>query len=209
MSNLQRTSIKVLKSNSESKMKEKGSTFIGQAFFVQDEEAANAKLNEIRKKYYDATHNCYAYRLYKDKFKYSDDGEPGGTAGTRIFGAIEHFDIQNVLVVVTRYYGGVKLGVGPLGKAYYQSAYDALESSVIQEKIYYQKVRISYDYNFVKTLHKIIADFEGIIVQNLFDTSPYSECLVYPESVEKLTESLINLSSGKVIVEKSDIFQFR
>ncbi len=209
MSNLPRTSIKVLNTYFESKMKEKGSTFIGQAFSVKDEESAISKLNEIRKKFYDATHNCWAYRIYKDKFKYSDDGEPGGTAGIRIYNAIEHFDIQNILLVVTRYYGGVKLGVGPLGKAYYQSAFDTLKDAKVEERIKYQKIKISYDYNFVKTLHKLLGDYEGIILTNSFDTTPYSECLVYPEIVEKLAENIKNLSSGKGNVEKLPYFQFK
>jgi uncharacterized YigZ family protein len=209
MNNFPKTTIKIISSSSESKLKEKSSTFIGQAFFADDEDTALGILNETRKKYYDATHNCYAYRLFNGKFKYSDDGEPNGTAGIRIFNAIEHFNIQNILVVVTRYYGGIKLGVGPLGKAYYQSAYDSLNQAEIAEKIYYQKIRISYDYSFIKTLHKVIADFEGVIINNLFDTAPYSECLIYPGIEEKLAETLKNLSSGKVIIEKYEQFLFR
>lgn len=209
MSNLPRTSIKVLSTYSESKMKEKGSTFIGQAFSVADEEAALAKLAEVRKKYYDATHNCFAYRIYKDKFKYSDDGEPNGTAGIRIYNAIEHFNLQNILLIVTRYYGGVKLGVGPLGKAYYQSAYDSLNSAQTEEKTLYQKIRISYDYSFVKSLHKVMGDFEGNIITSSFDTEPFSECLVFPEIIDKLEETLKNLSSGRVKIEKRDDVLFK
>jgi uncharacterized YigZ family protein len=209
MTKMQRTSIKVLSQYSESKMKEKGSTFIGQAFFIANEEEATAKLNEIRKKYYDATHNCYAYRIYNDKFKYSDDGEPNGTAGIRIFGAIEHFDLQNILVVVTRYYGGVKLGVGPLGKAYYQSAFDSLQTAKVEERTKYQKIKISYEYSFVKTLHKTVADFEGSIIQNSYDTTPFSECFVYPECIDEITKVITNLSSGKAKVEKIDQILFK
>lgn len=209
MNNYPKTTIKIISSSSESRLKEKGSSFIGQAFFADEEENALAILVEIRKKNYDATHNCFAYKLFNGKFKYSDDGEPNGTAGIRIYNAIEHFSLQNILVIVTRYYGGVKLGVGPLGKAYYQSAYDVLEKSHIVEKVYHQKIKISYDYNFVKTLHKVIADYEGIIVNNSFDTTPYSECLIYPEIVEKLSETLKNLSSGKIKIEKYDHFIFK
>ena len=144
-----------------------------------------------------------------NKFKYSDDGEPSGTAGIRIYNAIEHFDLQNILVIVTRYYGGVKLGVGPLGKAYYQSAYEALKQSEILEKTYYLKIKISYDYNFIKSIHKVLNDFEGIIITNSFDTCAFSDCLVYPEIVDKLAETLKNLSSGRITVEKSGTFQFR
>ena len=209
MSNLPRTTIKVIPSYSEYKLKEKGSTFIAQSFFTDNEEAALAKLGEIRKKFYDATHNCYAYRIYKDKFKYSDDGEPNGTAGIRIYNAIEHFDLQNILVIVTRYYGGVKLGVGPLGKAYYESVHHALQEANVIEKILYKKIKISYEFSFVKTLHKVLNDYEGIISSSSYDTRPYSECLVYPEIIEKLTETLTNLSSGNVLLEKSDIIIFK
>ena len=98
--------------------KEKSSVFRGQVYHCEtDNEAANI-LAQTKKKYYDATHHCFAFKLITEKFKYSDDGEPNGTAGIRILNAIEHFDLINVMVVITRYYGGTKLGFGPLGKAY-------------------------------------------------------------------------------------------
>lgn len=109
--------------------KEKSSVFIGQVCHCEIENEAANILKSIKKKYYDATHHCYAYKLITEQFKYSDDGEPNGTAGIRILNAIEHFNLINVIVVITRYYGGTKLGVGPLGKAYYTSAHDVLEEA--------------------------------------------------------------------------------
>ena len=120
----------------ESKFKQKGSIFVGQAYPAGQEKQAEEILELVRKKYHDATHHCYAYRVYAKEEKYSDDGEPSGTAGVRILNAIHHLDLYNVLVISIRYFGGVKLGVGPLGKAYYQSALQTLEQAKKNRKVF-------------------------------------------------------------------------
>ncbi|MDZ7765436.1 MAG: YigZ family protein [Melioribacteraceae bacterium] len=96
--------------------------FIGYAAPCKNDEEAEQILEGKKKQYYDATHNCYAYKILPESIKYLDDGEPSGTAGIRILNAIQHFDLTNLIVISTRYFGGTKLGVGPLGKAYYNSA---------------------------------------------------------------------------------------
>ena len=94
--------IKSITKFTETKFKEKGSQFIGQAYPVQKEEEAQELLESIRKKYYDATHHCYCYNIFESVNKYSDDGEPSGTAGIRILNAINHFELTNILVVSIR-----------------------------------------------------------------------------------------------------------
>lgn len=126
--------IQTIEQQHETKFKEKGSLFIGQVYPVNSVEEAEEFLTSVRKKFYDATHHCYAYRIMENDSKYSDDGEPNGTAGIRIANAINHFELTNLLVISIRYYGGTKLGVGPLGKAYYQSAYDTLSEMEIVTK---------------------------------------------------------------------------
>ncbi|MBI2419374.1 MAG: YigZ family protein [Ignavibacteriales bacterium] len=106
----------------EFRIKEKGSLFIGIAFPVHNVQECDEILAQHRKEFYDATHVCYAYRVINGPVKYSDDGEPTGTAGVRLLNAIEHYNYFNILVLSIRYFGGTKLGVGPLGKAYYDSA---------------------------------------------------------------------------------------
>src|ERR1035437_8880518 len=120
--------IRSIEGFTEAGIKEKGSAFTGQAYFMSDSDECVKKLNKIIKQFYDATHHCYCYKLNSGEAKYSDNGEPSGTAGIRILNAIEHFDLTDILVVVIRYFGGTKLGVGPLGKAYYESALNVLKS---------------------------------------------------------------------------------
>ena len=96
--------IKTIKDFRQASIKEKASEFIAIVYPVDNKETAVNKLNEIRKKYYDASHHCFAYKLKNGDEKYSDDGEPNGTAGLRILNAIEHFDLTNVLLIVVRYF---------------------------------------------------------------------------------------------------------
>ncbi|MBV6511128.1 MAG: hypothetical protein FMNOHCHN_00607 [Ignavibacteriaceae bacterium] len=139
----------------EQAMKKKGSEFIARVFPLFGGEGYLTHLTALRKKYYDATHHCFAVKTIKEGVKYSDDGEPSGTAGVRILQAIDHFDLTEVLVVVTRYYGGTKLGVGPLGKAYYQSALDALSTIGTKEYHLYEKMRITFPHEFISSFYRI------------------------------------------------------
>ena len=143
---------------SEATYKEKSSVFMGQVYHCETENEAGKILELIKKKYYDASHHCFAYKFINDQFKYSDDGEPNGTAGIRILNAIEHFNLMNVIVVIIRYYGGTKLGVGPLGKAYYTSARNVLEEAKRVEKVFFQKVIIEADFNYISHIHRILSN---------------------------------------------------
>ncbi len=135
--------IKTPESESEFKLKEKGSSFISISGPIENEKEANTFLNSIRKKYYNASHHCFSYKLADGQFRYSDDGEPNGTAGIRIYNSQNYFGLTNLITVVVRYFGGTKLGVGPLGKAYYKSSSQNLASSTITEKHLYQQAEIS------------------------------------------------------------------
>ncbi len=191
-------SIKVIQNISEYKFKEKGSLFIGTAIPVYTEDEAISKLTELRKKYYDATHNCYAYLVNDGKFKYSDDGEPNGTAGTRIFNAIKHFEVTDLLVVSTRYFGGTKLGVGPLGKAYYDCAYKTLEHSNIIQKTLYRKVAIQYPYDYSNLVHRTLATYSARIQENEFNEIPKIISILPEANIIKLIEELESSSNANV-----------
>ena len=190
--------IKTIRSNYEYKFKEKGSLFVGLAFPVNTEEECAELLNSIKKKYYDATHHCSAYFLYPEIFKYSDDGEPNGTAGIRIFNAIKHFELINIFIVIVRYFGGTKLGVGPLGKAYYNTAYETLKLAEVIEKQEYTKMTISFDFEFINSVHHLLSQYKAVIKKNIFETKPAIECLILPEVVETLQKDLVDSTAGKL-----------
>lgn len=167
----------------EAKLKEKGSEFIARAFPIEKSEAAADILNTIKKKYYDATHNCYAYKFADGAIKYSDDGEPGGTAGIRILNAINHFNLTNIIVVVTRYFGGTKLGVGPLGKAYYDSAYECLEQIKPTEKNLMERLRVKFEFEYSNLVHRLLAKYLCKIEKTLFEN--YTEIHFTIESARR------------------------
>ncbi len=203
-----KSSIRTVENIYEFQFKEKGSLFIGQVYPTQTTDEVNEYLAAIRKEHYNATHVCFAWKLRNDSFKYSDDGEPNGTAGIRIYNAIQHFDLTDMLVIVIRYYGGTKLGVGPLGKAYYHGAHGVLEEAEFVEKVNYSKIYISYDFDQTKNIHHFLGTYEAKITENLFDTRPALECLILPQHIEPLKQKLTEVSRGSIEVKvlEKDLF---
>ena len=196
--------IKTISDFSEFKLKEKGSVFIAQVYPVNFNEEAEQTLSKIKKKYFDATHHCFAYRLSDNIERYSDDGEPSGTAGVRILNAIEHFDLVDIIVVVIRYFGGTKLGVGPLGKAYYQSALEVLKQSEIIEKSLFKKIKIVYDYEQTSKIHHFISKYDAKNIVNGFIDKPFIECLVEIDKIDNMIAELIEATGNKIEAVKSD-----
>jgi uncharacterized YigZ family protein len=180
----------------ESVSKEKGSTFIGQVYPVENQDAAEDRINSIRKKYYDATHHCYAFRILPEIQKFSDDGEPSGTAGLRIINAIEHFNLSNLLVVIIRYFGGIKLGIGPLGKAYYSSAFDVLEKTKKIEKYLFEKITVKIDFNYISQLHKIVSDYKGKIENTQYENDAVYQVIITPQLITLFKEQISNITKG-------------
>ncbi|MDP3581360.1 MAG: YigZ family protein [Ignavibacteria bacterium] len=200
--------IKTIKQNSEFKLKEKGSLFLCICEPVQTEEEALHFLTKIRKQYYDAAHHCYSYKFQNGTFKYSDDGEPNGTAGIRIYNAQNHFEVTNLVTVVVRYFGGTKLGVGPLGKAYYNSALECLANSQIEEMVLFKKIEISYDFSLSKTVHHFVSKFKLIINKNDFVIRPKMVCLVRPSAEQDFTSELIAASKNKIAITQTGEFSY-
>ncbi len=192
--------IKTVKSYKEFKHKEKGSVFIGQVHLINNEEMTISILESARKKYFDATHHCYAYNLFYETGKFSDDGEPSGTAGIRIGNAIKHFDLTNIIVLVIRYFGGTKLGVGPLGKAYYHTAYETLKATEISEKIRHVKIKIIFDYDMTSIIHHNLSLFDAQDIQNSFDVKPSIECCIKAELFDKFTSKITDSTKGNLEV---------
>lgn len=157
----------IIKPSEETLLKEKGSKFFGYAFPVETEEMAMACLESVREKHKNARHFCYAYQLGTDQvyFRANDDGEPSNSAGMPIYGQIQSFDLTNVMVVVVRYFGGTKLGVGGLISAYKNSAKLTLKISEITEKTIDSIYEIYFDYIDMNKVMRIIKEKNLTIVQ--------------------------------------------
>ena len=147
---------------SQGLFKDNGSRFIALAYPVETEEQVKAIVAGLRKEYHDARHHCYAYRLgYKaDIFRASDDGEPSGSAGRPILGQIDSLGLSDVLVVVVRYFGGIKLGIPGLIRAYKTSTADALSQAQVIEKIAGQNYRLSFDYMAMNDVMKVLKEMD-------------------------------------------------
>lgn len=152
---------KEIQTEANSEFTEQKSKFLGFAFPVYDEQEIKSILARLRAEHPNANHVCYAYRLGEryDHYRFSDDGEPGGTAGRPIFGQIEAFDLTNILVASVRYFGGVKLGTGGLVSNYQKSAKVTLESAQIIEKQIMEAVTFLYDYDVTNDVQKLLHDF--------------------------------------------------
>ena len=140
---------KTIKEDVTAEIEEKRSKFIANVFYVENTIQADERIKQIKKKYHDARHNCFAYIINENEMtvkRFSDDGEPSGTAGGPILNVIEKNNLYNVLIVVTRYFGGILLGAGGLVRAYTESAVKALENVqfIYKEKGYEAEVVISY-----------------------------------------------------------------
>lgn len=151
--------MKTIKENITHRYEINKSIFITNLIKVKSREEALIELNKIKEKYSDATHNCYAY-IIDDIKKSSDDNEPGGTAGVPISEVLLKNDINYILCVVTRYFGGIKLGAGGLVRAYSTSVSNALKNADLVELIDGYKVKIEIDYNMQKQLEHIIKEFK-------------------------------------------------
>lgn len=138
--------------------KEKGSKFFGYVFPVSSEDEVKEIIAQIKKEHHSARHWCYAWKIGVEtvRFRVNDDGEPSNSAGQPIYGQILSFDVTNVLVVVVRYFGGVKLGVGGLIRAYKTSAQLSLENSSIVEKTIEEKLKLVFAYQFMNNVMRVI-----------------------------------------------------
>ncbi|MCG4564729.1 YigZ family protein [Anaerosalibacter bizertensis] len=181
----------------------KKSRFIGYAMPVETEDEAIKFIEEIKTKHRDATHNVYAYVLGEDNNiqRYSDDGEPSGTAGIPALEVIKKEDLRNVAVVVTRYFGGKKLGTGGLIRAYTKGAKIGLEAGVIIDKILFRKVKVRIDY----TLYGMVENYlinKGIYIEDtIFDDAVNLILYIEYEKDEKFRDTIRELTNGTGIID--------
>ncbi|MEN8153764.1 MAG: YigZ family protein [Acidobacteriota bacterium] len=185
-------------------IKEKGSKFISFIFPAHSKEDAENIILQLRKKYFDSTHICYAFRIgegIEDYFRYSDDGEPGGTAGLPIYKEISGKGLYNILTAVIRYYGGTKLGTGGLTRAYSGSAKLAIENSLTKRIINVKKISLTINYNFLGELMKMVELF-GISIsdQSYNEKGIFFELSIPLSLFQKFKKDISNRSNGKISI---------
>ena len=190
---------KTITKNSTGEITEKKSRFIADMFPVESEEEANAYIEQVRKKYYDARHHCFAYVLNEEPVleRFSDDGEPGGTAGKPILDVIKGAELKNTLIVVTRYFGGTLLGTGGLVRAYTASSREAVQAADIVTRTYGYKMIISTDYTGLGKIQYILCQ-EGIPVLDTLYTENVDIVAFIPDSREKeITNKITEATNAK------------
>ncbi|RKX28324.1 MAG: YigZ family protein [Candidatus Zixiibacteriota bacterium] len=184
--------------------KVKGSRFIAECSTVTSTEEALAALEMIRKREHAATHHCFAWRvgLFNDiAFKYSDDGEPSGTAGRPIYDSICGRNLENVLVVVTRYFGGTKLGTGGLVRAYSNAAAGALNKAGRKENFLTEQYRVDIDFALFDQLTRLLHHYKAHQVKADYSDHVTLEVEVRLTKSESLRADIIQLSGGKAKIE--------
>jgi uncharacterized YigZ family protein len=175
--------------------KEKNSKFFGYAFPVTSEEGIKNYLDILRKQHFGAVHFCYAFQIGTDKIQYraNDDGEPSNTAGAPIYGQIQSFGLTNILIVVVRFFGGIKLGVGGLISAYRTSAQMALEASEIIEKTINIHYIVSFDYKNMNKVMRVIKEKNLEIISQNMNESCEIEIATRKKNAEQIVDIFTNL----------------
>ncbi len=175
---------------------EKRSKFLAFAHHVESAEEALEIIKEYKKKYYDARHCCYAYRVGADgaDCRANDDGEPSSTAGKPILGQIDSNGLTNTLVCVVRYFGGVKLGTGGLIVAYREAATDALSNSKKEERFVEEEVKFTFTYPMMNDVMRVVKDMNPHIVSQQFDNTCEITLSIRKGKAEELRTRLKNLS---------------
>ena len=189
----------------------KKSQFIANVKHIETENDARDFVKQIQKKYFDARHNCSAWILGEngDKQKSNDDGEPGGTAGNPILETIKNHELTNICVVVTRYFGGIKLGAGGLIRAYSHTATLGIDTAEIVQMTTFKKISLTLEYNFFATVENFLrqkkisvesSDYAGDVTLNI---------LILPDEIENFLAELTELTAANFLYELGeDIFKF-
>lgn len=186
----------------EGRYEDRKSKFIGEVFHVETPEDAVAKINEVKAKYRDARHHCYAYIIREGNYmRYSDDGEPQGTAGMPILDVLRRENITNVCCVVTRYFGGVLLGTGGLVRAYTKSAQLGLEAAGINQMSRYCVLLITCPYSLLSVVQNILPQHDCMVEETDY-AADVTLTVTLPEGGEAaLQQALRDATSASVDVE--------
>ncbi len=195
-------SYKTIRKEASAQFVEKHSRFIGYIAPVTSADEANDFIATIKSKHWDATHNVPAYILRDGNFKrYSDDGEPQGTAGVPVLSALEKAGLTDCVCVVTRYFGGTLLGTGGLVRAYSHAAAVAVEAGGIVTRALCKKMRIKCDYGFYGRLSPMIIEAGGVIGDTAFEDSVAIDFFIESSLAEKLNAGIVEASNGRYSAE--------
>ena len=190
---------------SETELVEKRSRFLGHVWPVESEEEARARIEEIRKKHYDARHHCWCYRIREGGVeRYSDDGEPQGTAGQPMLNVFQREGVTNVCCVVTRYFGGILLGAGGLTRAYGGTAKLALDAAGVSRMRLWSTLAVPCSYSLYERMRLLTEQSGGVIADTDFGTDVVLSVLMPSELVERFRANVTELSAGgvEVLVEE-------
>ena len=188
--------------SAEAELVEKRSRFIGQVKPVETEEEARAFVEQVKKKHYDARHNCWCYRLRDGGVeRYSDDGEPQGTAGQPMLNVFQREEVTNVVCVVTRYFGGVLLGAGGLVRAYTQSAKDALDAAGISVVRRWVEAAVPCPYSFFDRVKLEVEAHGGVLGETEYAADVTVHALLPEGQVEAFSARMTELTAGGTAVQ--------
>ncbi|NLP10817.1 YigZ family protein [bacterium] len=193
-----------VKQAADAEQKIKSSRFIGRVFSIPDRDAAEAELARLRKREYDATHHCYAWRLgigRRENSRFSDDGEPAGTAGRPILQALLAAEVTDALLVVTRYFGGIKLGTGGLARAYSRVAAEVLARAGRREMHLLDSLKLVAPYELYGLVQHQVEKFGGQISETDYDQQVTMRIMVRKSLVEPFKMQIVDASDGRIKVE--------
>ncbi len=182
-------------------LKVQGSKFIGHIYPAKSRTDAEQKISAVKEEFYDATHNCSAYRIGMGKdnlYYYDDDGEPAGTAGKPIYQALVGAELTYTLLVVTRYFGGTKLGTGGLARAYSETAKLTIEQAVIAEKVKTDILRLQTIYEDISQVMRLIESYRGHIVSQDYGEEVRLDVAVRLTLSDQFREELRDVTAGRI-----------
>ncbi len=193
---------------SEATFVEKRSEFIGHVWRVESEEEARAHIEATKKKHYDARHNCWCYIIRGGAVRYSDDGEPQGTAGQPMLNVFQREGVENVCCVVTRYFGGILLGAGGLVRAYTQSAKDALDAAGISVVRRWVAMEVPCTYSMFERAKLEIAAFDGVVENVDYGADVVLSALLPEEKAADFAAHILDASAGTIeVLEAGEAFK--
>ena len=182
----------------EDEFVEKRSRFIGRVWCVETEEEALAHIQEMKRKHYDATHNCWAYVIKEGPMRFSDDGEPGGTAGNPMMQVLQRENLYNVVCVVTRYFGGILLGAGGLVRAYTKGAKMAVDAAGKSMKRVWAVLYLPCPYTYYERVKLEVAACDGIIRDTQFGAEVEMEILLSEAQTQPFLDKLTDMTAATV-----------
>lgn len=185
---------------SRTEFTEKRSRFIGHVWPVDSEEQARARIEETKKQHYDARHNCWCYQIRGGAVRYSDDGEPQGTAGQPMLNVFQREGVEDVCCVVTRYFGGILLGAGGLVRAYTQSAKDALDAAGISVVRRWVAMELPCSYGQFEAMRREVLSFGGVVENVDYGADVVLSCLLPEERAEDFAARILDVSAGAIQV---------